>query len=187
MGAIIMPKCRFIGSVGAILLLSMPAAPAAASDEGWATASDVVRAGLVAAAVGAPAVDGDGAGAVQGAGSVAAAYLVAEALKQTFPATRPDGSDNRSFPSAHSATAFAAAATISERQGETAGLLAHAAAAFVAVARVEARKHRWGDVIVGAAVGELSGRLLTNRHDRSVAILPWADTSGGGIAIAARF
>lgn len=171
----------------AMLFWAAPAAPAAASEEGWATASDVVRAGLVAAAIARPAVDGDGDGTLQAAGSVAASYLVAEALKQAFPSTRPDGSDDRSFPSAHSATSFAAAATIAERHGETAGIAAHVAAAFVAVARVEARKHRWGDVVVGAAVGELSGRLLTNRRDSGVAVLPWADTHGGGVMIAARF
>ena len=166
------------------LTLSVPAH----ADEGdWATASDVVRAALVGAAIGVPVVEGDDDGAVQAGLSMGAAFLVTEGLKQTFPSMRPDGSDNRSFPSNHTALSFAAAATLHERQGDEVGIVAHVAAAFVGVARVEARKHRWGDVIVGAAIGELSGRLLTRRPQDHVAIVPWADLSGGGVTVAMRF
>ncbi len=71
--------------------------------------------------------------------------------------------------------------------GDEVGIAAHVAAAFVGVARVEARKHRWGDVIVGAAVGELAGRLLTRHPQDHVAVVPWADMSGGGVTVAMRF
>lgn len=164
------------------------AAPAqASSEEDWATASDVVRAALVVAAVGTPVIEEDWQGMRQAGYSIGATYLVTEGLKQAFPSMRPDGSDNRSFPSNHTSLSFAAAATIHDRQGQTAGIVAHVAAAFVGVARVEARKHRWGDVIAGAAIGEAAGRLLTTRPADNVAIIPWGDTTGGGITLAARF
>ena len=166
----------------------MTAAPAqASSEDDWATASDVVRAALVVAAVGTPVVEEDWEGMRQAGMSLGATYLVTEGLKQTFPTMRPDGSDNRSFPSNHTSLSFAAAATIDERQGRTAGIVAHVAAAFVGVARVEARKHRWGEVLAGAAIGGVAGRLLTTRPSENVAIMPWGDTSGAGVTLAARF
>lgn len=163
------------------------AAPAHADEKDWDTASSVVRDVLVVAAVGAPAVQDDWQGVRQAGYSMGAAFLVTEGLKRTFPEMRPDGSDNRSFPSGHTSISFAAAATIDERQGRTAGIAAHLAAAFVGVARVQADKHHWHDVAVGAAIGEVAGRLLTTRPSENVAIIPWGDTSGGGITLAARF
>ena len=167
------------------LLAATPAQ--AASEDDWATASDVVRAALVVAAVGTPVVEDDWQGVRQAGYSMGAAFLVTEGLKRTFPEMRPDGSDNRSFPSGHTSISFAAAATIDDRQGRTAGIVAHVAAAFVGIARVQADKHRWHDVAVGAAIGEVAGRLLTTRPAENVAIIPWGDTNGGGVTLAARF
>ena len=167
------------------LICAVPAQ--ASNEEDWATASDVVRAALVVAAVGTPVVEDDWQGVRQAGYSMGAAFLGTEGLKRTFPEMRPDGSDNRSFPSGHTSISFAAAATIDERQGRTAGIVAHVAAAFVGVARVQADKHRWHDVAVGAAIGEVAGRLLTTRPADNVAIIPWGDTTGGGLTLAARF
>lgn len=167
-------------------LLSV-AAPACADPGDWDTASSVVRTALVAAAIGTPVVEDDDEGLRQGAFSLGTAFLATEALKRTFPEQRPDNSDNRSFPSGHTSISFAAAATLQQRHGWEVGVPAHLAAAFVGVARHEARKHHWHDVLVGAAIGEASGLLLTSRRTRSVAVIPWGDTSGGGITLAARF
>lgn len=161
--------------------------PASANEDDWATASDVVRASLVAAALGVPLVQGDENGAGQAALSVGAAYAVTFGLKEAFPTLRPDGSDRKSFPSSHTSTSFAAAASLQQRHGWDVGIPAHIAAAFVGLARVEARKHRWGDVLVGAAIGEAAGLLLTSEPDQSVAVIPWGDTSGGGVSVIARF
>ena len=163
------------------------ATPAAASDADWATASGVVRTALVAAAIGVPAVDGDWQGTRQAVHSVGAAFLVTVALKETFPSVRPDGNGNDSFPSGHTSASFAAAATLTRRRGLAIGIPAHIAAAFVGVARVQAHRHRWGDVLVGAVIGEASGQLLTSRRQTGIAVIPWGDLSGGGITVAARF
>lgn len=162
--------------------------PASASDESWATVSDAGVAALAAWSIGVPAVTGDGAGALQAAGSVAAGYVVAQGLKEAFPSTRPDGSDNRSFPSGHAARAFGAAASILDRRGAAEGIPAMAVAAFVGLARVEARKHRWYDVLAGAAIGTGSGLLLTRPlADKRVAVAPWADSTGGGASVQMAF
>lgn len=156
-------------------------APAAASDKDWDTASTVGVGALAAWSLGAPAVTGDGKGTLQAAGSIVAGYAVSTGLKYAFPEMRPDGSDNKSFPSGHTTAAFAAAASIYERRGLGEGIPAFALATFVGVARVEAKKHHWYDVAAGAAIGTASGLILTHPlGDRRMAFAPWVDSKGGG-------
>ena len=159
-------------------------APAAASEAGWDTASDIGAVVLGAWSAGVPAATGDAHGALQAGMSVGAAYAVATGLKEAFPETRPDGSDDRSFPSGHTAASFAAAATIYERRGAGEGIPAFALATLVGVSRVEARKHYWYDVVAGAAIGTASGLLLTRPlADKRVAFVPWASSTGGGATV----
>ena len=173
-----------ISAAGATLLFI---SPAQASEKGWANVGTVAEIGLVVAALGAPAVQEDWNGDLQAAGSIAAAGLIAQGLKETFPKLRPDGSDSRSFPSGHTSVSFAAAATITNRYGWKAGLPAQLVAAFVGLSRIEARKHDVADVLVGAVIGEASGFLITSRHNEDVQVLPWASTKSAGISVAARF
>ena len=164
------------------------ASPSIAADrDGWDQASSIGRDALGIVALGLPAIEGDKAGVMQAGGSLGAAYLVTRGFKETFPERRPDGSDNKSFPSGHTSSAFAAAATIHNRYGWRAGLPAHLVATFVGVSRVQARKHHWYDVVAGAAVGEASGFLITSARNSNVRMLPWGDTKGGGVAVALRF
>lgn len=142
---------------------------------------------MIAAALGVPAVQGDWKGDLQAAESLAVAGGSAFALKEIFPEERPDLSNRKSFPSGHSAEAFAAAATLENRYGWKAGLPAFALASIVATGRVEGRKHHWYDVAAGAAIGSGSGFLLTSRRDQSVRLIPWADSGGAGVSLAARF
>lgn len=164
------------------------ASPAQASSKGWSDASDAGVLALTALAIGLPAVKGDSHGAAQAAVAEGAAGLVVAALKQTFPERRPDGSDNNSFPSGHTAVAYAAAASLYERQGAGVGLPAFAAATFVGVARIEAHKHHWYDCAVGAGLGTASGLLLTrHRPVRTAFLVPWGDTHGAGATVALAF
>lgn len=175
---------RFVLALGAALLL---ASPAQASDKGWGTASDVGRDALVVTALGLPTVQGDWQGTRQAAFSLGATFAVTFGLKQLVHEERPDESDDKSFPSGHTSSSFAAAATLQKRYGWQVGLPAHAVAAFVGVARVKADKHFVHDVIAGAAIGEAAGWLLTSRKDDRVQWLPWGDAHGGGVAMAMRF
>lgn len=167
------------------LLLAAPAQ--AISHRHWDRASTVGEASLVAFALGLPAVRGDGKGALQAGGSIAAAAAVTTGLKHAFPELRPDRSDRLSFPSGHTSVSFAAAASVQQRYGWKLGLPATVAAGFVGLARVEARKHHWYDVAVGAGVGELSGILITSRRAKRVRVLPYADTQGAGVVAGLRF
>jgi membrane-associated phospholipid phosphatase len=163
------------------------AMPAAAGTHDWGQASNIGRDVLFAAALGVPAVQGDWMGDLEAGGSIVAAGGLAYGLKEIFPEERPDHSDRKSFPSGHSAESFAAAASLENRYGWKVGIPAFALASFVAVARVEARKHHWYDCVAGAAIGTGSGFLLTSKRNDRVHLTPWADTSGGGIALTARF
>ena len=163
------------------------AAPAEAGTSGWGTASDIGRDGLVIVALGLPAVQSDWKGTKEAAFSVGSVDLVTEALKQTIHEERPDGSDDKSFPSGHTSVSFAAAATIYKRSGWQVGIPAHLVAAFVGVARVRARKHFTHDVIAGAAIGEAGGWIFTSRGNEKVRWLPWGDAHGAGLALTARF
>jgi len=77
--------------------------------------------------------------------------LTADALRMLFNRTRPDG-DPFSFPSAHSACAFAAAAVLARRWPRR-WYLFYLAAAAVGGSRVLLLKHFPSDVLAGAALG----------------------------------
>lgn len=169
--------------------VSFAPAPAHADNrQNWATASDVGVAALGITALGLPLARNDRQGLYQAAGSIGTSLVVSNGLKEIFPELRPDRSDRKSFPSSHTSTAFAAAASIYNRQGMAVGIPAMAIATMVGVARVKADKHHWYDVVVGAAIGSGSGFLLT--HDRrqpEIAVTPWGDTQSGGLSLAMRF
>jgi membrane-associated phospholipid phosphatase len=178
---------RFIAIATAGIALSV--SPASAKGEkSWATVSDIGAYGLAAAAIGVPLIDKDKHGAVQAAGSLAAASLIATGLKEAFPELRPDGSDRKSFPSGHTALAFSAAASIYNRQGQSVGIPALAVATLVGVARVQADKHFWYDAVVGAGIGAGVGFLITHKKPESAsAFIPWGDSRGGGFTYVAHF
>jgi membrane-associated phospholipid phosphatase len=173
-----------ISTLAAALFL---ATPAHANEDGWATASDVGRGALVVTALGLPAVQGDWEGAKQAAFSLGATYAVTSGLKLVIEEERPDESNDKSFPSGHTSSSFAAAATLHKRHGWEVGLPAHLVAAFVGVARVKADKHFVHDVIAGAVIGETAGWLLTSRNNERVKWLPWGDSKGAGVTVAMRF
>ena len=83
---------------------------------------------------------------------------VTYALKYTVHSTRPDGTDNHSFPSGHSARAFRGAEMLRSEYGWGWGAGGYAVAVGVAALRIHHRRHRFGDVAAGAAIGFLSAR-----------------------------
>ncbi len=150
------------------------AAPCAAGPHGWDQASSIGRDIMVAAALGVPAVQGDWQGDLQAGSSMLLGAGVAFGLKEAFPEERPDHSDRKSFPSGHSATAFAAGPTLENRYGWQVGLPAFALASFVATpARVERASTIGYDVVAGAGIGTGSGFLLTASSGRWRPPGPW--------------
>lgn len=83
-------------------------------------------------------------------------YGTTEGLKLAIHKKRPDGSDNKSFPSGHSAIAFAGAHRLHKEYGKVSPWISvggYAIATFVAADRVIRDRHDWMDVTAGAAIG----------------------------------
>jgi membrane-associated phospholipid phosphatase len=86
-------------------------------------------------------------------------------------------SDYDSLPSMHAASSFAMASVMSANSETLAAkLLYYSVAAFAGYARLYKDKHWAGDIVLGAAVGELCGRVVTGYHTakgkRSLALAP---------------
>lgn len=72
---------------------------------------------------------------------------------------RPDATDGHSFPSGHTARAFAGAELVRVEYGAAWGMAAYAVATGIALWRVHDNRHWWNDVVAGAGVGIFSARL----------------------------
>ena len=95
--------------------------------------------------------------------------------------TRPDGT-RFSFPSGHSATAFATATVLQRNLGWKVGIPAYGVAAYVATSRVQAKRHYLSDIAFGAAVGMVAGRTVTiGRGQSKFAVSPSVTPGGGAI------
>jgi membrane-associated phospholipid phosphatase len=82
-------------------------------------------------------------------------------LKHVSNRTRPDGSDRQSFPSGHSATAFASAEFLNQEYKDVSPLYGYAGytvATATAVLRLYNKKHWLSDVVAGAGFGILSAK-----------------------------
>lgn len=84
---------------------------------------------------------------------------IVQPVKRLVKFTRPDGSDSHSFPSGHTARAFAGAELLRITYGSWIGLAGYGVATAVGVMRVCSGRHWLTDVIGGAGVGILSARL----------------------------
>ena len=105
--------------------------------------------------------------------SEAATIAITEVLKVSVRETRPNGQDNRSFPSRHASVAFSAAQFMQIRGGWGYGVPAYIVAAAVGADRVHLREHHAKDVVAGALVGIASSSYFTDKPYRvNVGYLP---------------
>ena len=98
------------------------------------------------------------------------------ALKHSIHRMRPDGTDNRSFPSGHSAIAFCGATVLHKEYYKTSpwiSVAGYAVATATAADRIRRNRHHWEDVAAGAAIGFLSAQAgywivdkLTPKHTK---------------------
>lgn len=136
-------------------------------------ASDVLAVALPTYAAATSYLKGDEQGLVQLIQSEAVTLGVVEVLKASVHKTRPDGSDNKSFPSGHAAVSFSAAQYLQMKGGWEYGAPAYAVASYVAYARVDAKKHYWADVVAGGAIGALTTYALTDSSTGSRLSMMW--------------
>ena len=116
---------------------------------------------------------------------LARAQFVSQAMTQVIKLgtgrTRPDGT-SLSFPSGHSASAFATATVLQRHLGWKAGIPAYAVASYVAASRIQGQRHYFSDVAFGAAIGMVAGRTVTiGRGNARFAVSPAAAPGGAGV------
>jgi membrane-associated phospholipid phosphatase len=109
-------------------------------------------------------------GALVGVGALVTTSSITSGLKSLTSRERPNGEDDRSFPSGHASTA-AVMGTLTVRNLQsidvspamrtTLGIGAGAITAGTAWARVEAGAHYPSDVLVGIALGNFMGAFFT--------------------------
>jgi membrane-associated phospholipid phosphatase len=169
-----------------LTLLAIPPAHAM-SDSSWEDISDVGAYGLIGTALLLPVVRDDSEGIYQAAYSISSAIGISLVGKALVDEERPDNSDNDSFPSGHTANAFASATTLHRRYGWEIGFPAYAVATLTGVARERARKHHWYDVLAGAIIGSATGWFFTDAINEQVQLVPWVDRQGGGMTVSMRW
>lgn len=100
--------------------------------------------------------------AVSAAGAVAINATATELLKHNVHRTRPDLSDNHSFPSRHTSWAFTASTIVANELASHSpwwAVGAQAGATAIGMQRILARRHWGSDVAAGALTGIVSTQL----------------------------
>lgn len=179
-----------------LLLAVILSASAAMADEPISSSRRAVRTSTDVLAVAMPAATlttllaiGDWQGLKQGAFTAATTFGATYILKYSISKRRPDGSDDHSFPSMHTATAFADAAFLQRRFGWKIGVPAYALAAYVGWGRTFAKKHDVWDVVAGAAIGTGSAYIYTRpfAREHNLSIMPFSYADGMGVAASFTF
>lgn len=173
-------------SAVALAAALVASSPASASDAGLRRAADIGAYGLPVVAAGIALGRDDRRGLLDLGESYGTSFVATQGLKYAINSRRPNGGDH-SFPSGHTSSAFAAAGYLHARYGWQYGVPAEIVATLVGVSRVVTHDHHWYDVVAGAAIGETSAFLLTDRLNDRVRLTPFADAHGGGLEVSARF
>lgn len=155
---------------GCALLLLCAGTAAAAGSAGERRTGDALRYLLPVGVLAAEGLRGDFEGARQFGLSFAATTVVTELLKRTTGVERPDGTNDRSFPSGHAASAFAAATYVHRRHGLEAAVPVYALATYVGYTRVHSGRHRWIDVGGAAAIAAASTWTFVDAAPVSVSV-----------------
>ena len=146
------------------------------------TSGDVLVVLLPTVAYGSTFAMDDEEGRMQFYKSFFSTLAVTQGVKASVNKTRPDGSDNKSFPSGHSSASFQAASFIQMRYGWKYGIPAYLTSSYVAWTRVKAKKHFVVDVMAGASLGVLSNLIFTDEYS-GVRVEPHASHDSYGVTL----
>lgn len=169
-----MPRRRAARVLFAALVLAIFVPPPASAKGGLELYGDIAQIAIPGLAGVASLAKRDYDGTLQLLVGTGLTIGVVQGLKYAADTERPDGG-SRSFPSGHTAAAFAGASYLHYRYGWKWGLPTYAAAAVVGYSRVEADRHYWYDVVAGAAIANVIAYVVTDRFDENVVIVPILD------------
>ena len=100
-------------------------------------------------------------------------FATTHALKLTVKEERPDGSNDKSFPSGHTSASFQGATFIHLRYGMKYAAVAYVGATFVAWSRVYTDHHYTHDVVAGALIGSGFSWYFTEPYKvKNVEVMP---------------
>ncbi len=169
--------------IAAILFCTLHSTPA--RSDALETTGDIGAVAVPVAAAAMTLINHDKEGAAQFAKSFATTMAATYGLRYTVQENRPNGHD-RSFPSAHAASAFAGAAFIQQRYGWTYGIPAYLVSSVVGYSRIDAKEHWTHDVLAGAAIGVVSNLIFTARF-KDIQVSPAVSQTFMGIVAVKRF
>jgi hypothetical protein len=109
-------------------------------------------------------------------------FVAIHGLKQLGGKERPDGSDDLSFPSGHTAASAMGAAYVWRRYGAKWGAPMAVLAGYTGISRVRGQKHYADDVVSGAAIGLMSNLFWTHPIDERVRLSLFPTDGGAGVA-----
>ena len=89
-----------------------------------------------------------------------------EVIKVAVGRERPNGENNRSFPSGHASNAFAIATVVERHYGWKLGVPAYVIAGVVGASRIQQDKHYVSDVVAGATLGYIVARTVVRVNSR---------------------
>lgn len=117
--------------------------------------------------------------------------VLVQGLKAATGRTRPNGANDRSFPSGHASDAFLLATVLSHYYGPKVAVPAYALATLVAVARVESLEHYPSDTVAGATVGYISAMAAVGSAEhagrRRTTVTPVVAPGRVGVFVAVGF
>lgn len=115
-------------------------------------------------------------------------------LKNETHVIRPDGSNDKSFPSGHAAQAFLGAVIIQKEYGSKSILFpiaGYTIATSVGLMRILNNRHYTSDVLVGAGIGMLSAHIAywTHRYkwNKNVVVMPTYSNRSAGLYFSMTF
>lgn len=115
-------------------------------------------------------------------------------LKNSTHVIRPDGTDDKSFPSGHTAQAFLGAVMLQREYGSRSiwyPVAGYTIAASVGALRIANNRHYTSDVLVGAGIGMLSANLAywTHRYkwNKNVTVMPAYSNRSAGVYFSMTF
>jgi membrane-associated phospholipid phosphatase len=89
-------------------------------------------------------------------------------IKEAVGRERPNGQDDKSFPSGHTSNAFAMATVAERHYGWKLGVPAYALAGLMGVSRMNEDKHWLSDVVAGATLGFVVGQTVVRVNGRGM-------------------